>query len=79
MGVVDEMSLTAKGLENARLLDWPVSDVMDAPLPVVDLREPVDQVAKLLSKHNPAVLVRDNGHLAGIVTRSDVLQFLMAR
>ena len=79
VGVVDEMSLTAKGLENARLLDWPVSDVMDPPLPMVDLREPVDQVAKLLSKHNPAVLVRENGHLAGIVTRSDVLQFLMAR
>ena len=79
VGVVDEMSLTAKGLENTRLLDWPVSDVMDPPLPMVDLREPVDQVAKLLSKHNPAVLVRENGHLAGIVTRSDVLQFLMAR
>ena len=79
VGVVDEMSLTTKGLENARLLDWPVSDVMDPPLPMVDLREPVDQVAKLLSKHNPAVLVRENGHLAGIVTRSDVLQFLMAR
>ncbi len=79
VGAVDEMTLTAKGLENTRLLDWTVADVMDAPLPVADVREPVDQVAKLLSKQNPAVLVQENGHLAGVVTRSDVLQFLMAR
>jgi cystathionine beta-synthase len=79
VGAVDETTLTAKGLENTRLLDWTVADVMDAPLPIADIRENVDQVAKLLSKHNPAVLVQDNGHLAGVVTRSDVLQFLMAR
>ena len=79
VGAVDETSLTAKGLENSRLLDWLVTEVMDAPLPSVDLREPVEQVAKVLSKQNPAVLVRENGHLAGIVTRSDLLQFLMAR
>ena len=79
VGSVDETTLTAKGLENTRLLDWTVADVMDGPLPVADIREPVEQVAKVLSKHNPAVLVQDNGHLAGIVTRSDVLQFLMAR
>jgi cystathionine beta-synthase len=79
VGAVDETTLTAKGLENTRLLDWPVSDVMEGPLPAADIHEPVDQVAKLLSKANPAVLVQDNGRLAGIVTRSDVLQFLMAR
>jgi predicted transcriptional regulator len=39
----------------------------------------VDAIAKLLSKSNPAVLVRSNSHVAGIVTRSDVLQVLMAR
>ncbi|MBI3790174.1 MAG: CBS domain-containing protein, partial [Gemmatimonadetes bacterium] len=79
LGAVNETTLTAKGLENTRLLDWTVSDVMDAPLPTADLREPVDQVAKVLSRENPAVLVQDNGRLAGIVTRSDLLQFLMAR
>jgi predicted transcriptional regulator len=53
--------------------------VMDAPFPVVDLSQPVDAVAKLLSKSNPAVLVRTNGSVHGIVTRSDMLNFLMAR
>ncbi len=79
VGAVDETTLTAKALDNTRLLDWTVADVMEAPLPVADVRDPVDQVAKVLSKQNPAVLVLENGHLAGVVTRSDVLQFLMAR
>jgi len=39
----------------------------------------VDSVAKLLSKSNPAVLVRSNGTLHGIVTRSDMLQYMMGR
>jgi predicted transcriptional regulator len=52
---------------------------MDAPFPVVDATQSVDAIAKLLSKSNPAVLVRTTGRLAGIVTRSDVLQVMMAR
>ena len=79
VGSVDETTLTAKGLENTRLLDWPLSDVMEGPLPMAEIHDPVEHVAKVLSKQNPAVLVRENGHLAGIVTRSDLLQFLMAR
>jgi cystathionine beta-synthase len=56
-----------------------VSEVMDAPFPVVEVGQPVDAVAKLLSKSNPAVLVRANGTVQGIVTRSDMLNYLMAR
>jgi cystathionine beta-synthase len=39
----------------------------------------VDSVAKLMSKSNPAVLVRKDGKVAGIVTRSDMLGYLMGR
>jgi predicted transcriptional regulator len=34
---------------------------------------------KMLGRSNPAVLVRDHGTVQGILTRSDLLQFLMAR
>ena len=34
---------------------------------------------KLLSKSTPAVLVADDGHVQGLVTRSDMLRFLMGR
>jgi cystathionine beta-synthase len=79
VGSVSDWSLSAKSLENTKLLDATVSDVMEAPFPVVDATQSVDAIAKLLSKANPAVLVRGDGRLIGIVTRSDVLQVMMAR
>ena len=62
-----------------KLLDAPISDVMDPPLPAVDHEAPLDNVTKVLSKANPAVLVRRNGRIEGILTRSDVLHYVMAR
>jgi cystathionine beta-synthase len=79
IGSVSDWSLSARSLENTKLLDATVSEVMDAPFPMVDDTQPVDAVAKLLTKSNPAVLVRENGRVAGIVTRSDMLHYLMAR
>ncbi|HEY6827415.1 MAG TPA: cystathionine beta-synthase [Gemmatimonadaceae bacterium] len=79
VGSVSDWSLSARSLDNTKVLDTTVSEVMDAPFPVVDVSQSVDSVAKLLSKSNPAVLVRDNGFVQGIVTRSDVLSYLMAR
>jgi cystathionine beta-synthase len=79
VGSVSDWSLSARSLEDTKLLDATVSDVMDPPFPVVDANQPVDSVAKLLSKSNPAVLVRERDVVRGIVTRSDMLQFLMAR
>jgi cystathionine beta-synthase len=79
VGSVSEWSLSARGLEDVKVLDSSVSDVMDPPFPVVDADQPVDSVATLLSKANPAVLVRQSGTLSGIVTRSDMLSYLMAR
>jgi cystathionine beta-synthase len=79
VGSVSEWVLTGKSLENPKLLDATVSDVMDAPYPIVDAGQPVDSVVKLLSKSNPAVLVRSGAQVEGIVTRSDVLHYLMAR
>jgi len=79
VGSVSDWSLSARSLDDTKLLDATVGQVMDAPFPVVDVSQPVDAVAKLLSKSNPAVLVRTNGSVHGIVTRSDMLNFLMAR
>ena len=79
VGSVSDWSLSAKSLDDTKLLDATVSDVMDAPFPVVEAGQQADAVAKLLSKSNPAVLIRGNGSLIGILTRSDMLAFLMAR
>jgi len=79
VGSVSDSSLSQKSLENPKLLDSTVSEVMDSPFPMISGDQPVDNVVKLLSKSNPAVLVRTNGTIRGIVTRSDMLHYMMSR
>ncbi len=79
VGSVTEGALSARSLEDTKLLDVTVSEVMDPPFPIVDAGQAVDSITKLLTRTNPAVLVRANGSIGGIVTRSDVLEYLMAR
>ena len=79
VGSVSDWSLSARSLDDTKLLDMTISDVMDPPFPTVDDQQTAESVAKLLSKSNPAVLVRTNGRVTGIVTRSDLLSYLMSR
>ena len=79
IGSVSDWSLSQRSLEDVKLLDVTVSQIMDAPFPTVEEGQPADSVAKLLSKSNPAVIVRSNGKVKGIVTRSDLLSYLMSR
>jgi cystathionine beta-synthase len=79
VGSVTEYALTQRGLESSRFLDAVVGEVMDDALPIVNAGQPVESVQKLLSKATPAVLVRDGATLRGIVTRGDMLAYLMAR
>ncbi len=79
VGVVSESGLSTRALENTKLLDAAVSDVMDPPLPTVDYEATLEQVTKLLSKANPAILVKRGGRIEGILTRSDVLHYVMKR
>jgi cystathionine beta-synthase len=73
VGAVTE-GLMARVLEDAKLLDRPVSEVMGSPFPVVDADIPIDRLVTMLSKETPAALVRDDGRLVGIVNRYDVLR-----
>ena len=79
VGSVTEYALTQRGLESSRFLDAVVGEVMDEPFPVVEATQHVESVQKLLSKATPAVLVRESGSISGIVTRSDMLAYLMTR
>ncbi|HEV2149156.1 MAG TPA: cysteine synthase A [Longimicrobiaceae bacterium] len=79
VGSVTEYDLVTRGLESSRFLDATVGEVMEEPFPTIAASQPVDGVSKMLSRQTPAVLVRDGSRVAGIVTRSDVLQFLMSR
>jgi cystathionine beta-synthase len=76
VGHVSEATLMSRVIEAPTMLDQPVQELMDPPLPVVEPHIDLAGVTHLLSRHNPAVLVRREGVLAGIITRFDVLKYL---
>ncbi len=73
VGSVSDGLLMAQTVADASLLEQAVRDLMEAPYPVIDEAFPLDRLTALLSRETPAVLVRRNGELKGIVTRYDLL------
>jgi cystathionine beta-synthase len=76
VGAVSEQALMGRAIEDPKVLDRPVRDVMDPPFPVVDSHSPLDRLTALLSRGTPAALVRRDGEVIGIVTRYDLLHQL---
>lgn len=77
IGSLVEGSLMTQSLEEPSLLDRPVRDIMDDPMPVVDSTYPSDRLAPMLTRESPAALVERDGDLIGIVSRYDLLQQLI--
>ncbi|HUR93270.1 MAG TPA: pyridoxal-phosphate dependent enzyme [Gemmatimonadales bacterium] len=77
VGGLIEGTLMTRALAQPALLDRPVSEVMDPPFPEVEASTPTDRVGAMLTRENPAALVRRDGKLVGIVSRYDVLQQLI--
>jgi cystathionine beta-synthase len=76
VGTVYDAELLKLVLEDASVLDKPIKDVMEKPLPEVRRDDPVSQAARLLAQRNSAVLVRENGNVVGILTRYDVIEYI---
>jgi len=74
IGVLIEGALMARALSQPTLLDRPVRELMDPPLPVVDVQLATERLAPILTRESPAALVQKDGKLVGIVSRYDVLQ-----
>ena len=77
VGGLTESLLMTRALAQPSMLDRPVREVMDGPFPVVDAAFPTDRLAPMLTRENPATLVRKDGKLIGIVSRYDLLQQLI--
>ncbi|MGD0441262.1 MAG: cystathionine beta-synthase [Acidimicrobiales bacterium] len=75
VGAVQEHHLMQRALNDPDLLDRPVAEIMGPPLPSVGSGDTVDSALQRLES-SPAVVVLDNGHPVGIITRSDALAFL---
>ncbi|HET6963283.1 MAG TPA: cystathionine beta-synthase [Acidimicrobiales bacterium] len=75
VGTVTERDLLGRLVSASTSLEDPVGAVMEPPLPMVGSGEPVDEASARLAEA-AAVLVLDGGHPTGIITRSDLLDFL---
>jgi cystathionine beta-synthase len=78
VGSISERDLLERAFVDTAVLDRPVGEVMSAPLPTVGAGELVEAAVEAL-EGAWAVLVLDSGHPVGIVTRSDLLDFLARR
>ena len=78
LGSVSENRLMAKVLAETALMDKSVEAVMEPPFPVLQARDSFEHLKALLARRNDAVLIRDQGRFAGVLTRSDVIELLTA-
>ncbi len=76
VGTLFDSDLLKMVLEDSSSLERPVREVMGKPLPILDRDAPVADATRKLAQRNPAVLVRDDGRIVGILTRYDVLEFI---
>ena len=72
VGSLRENRALAKVVRNRQLLDAPVTEVMEASFPTVDVDASAEEVTRRLQT-SPAVLVEEYGRIVGIITRHDVL------
>ena len=76
VGSIQERNLLERVFRDPGVIDARVESVMDPPFPLVDVAEPVERVVPALLANNSAVLVEEGGQPVGLVTRSDLLEFV---
>jgi len=79
VGSLQERGLLDRVFRNADALNEDVAVAMQPPLPAVDADASLDVVYEGLSGPSGAVVVASGGRPTGILTRSDLLEFLSAR
>jgi cystathionine beta-synthase len=73
VGSVDETDLFRSYVADKNVADKPIKEVMGSPFPIVRLGTPIEDVSKLFTKENDAVLVQlENGNYQ-IITKSDII------
>jgi cystathionine beta-synthase len=76
VGSLQERGLLDRIFKNPDALNEDVAAAMQPPLAAVDADETVDTVFSALTDGSPAVVVADDGKPAGMLTRSDLLEYL---
>jgi cystathionine beta-synthase len=73
VGSVDESALLRSYIEDKNIADKPIKEVMGALYPVVKLNASIDEISKLITKNNQAVLVDLENGKHHIITKYDII------
>ena len=76
VGRLEDSEITGRAINDHSILDCPVKDVMLDSLPVINKNQKIEQAKNYLAKQFSAVLIEENGKIIGIITKSDLLEFI---
>ena len=79
VGSVSEKGLLDRAYRDPSVVDRTVGEVMDRPLPMLEVTASLDEAFGLLSDGAPGLLATLGGRAAGVVTRLDLLEHLAHR
>ncbi|MDQ0640419.1 cystathionine beta-synthase [Pedobacter sp. W3I1] len=73
VGKIAESDILSALLENPGLKSAPISEIMTATFPFVDLNTSIDKISSLINRENSAVLVEDTSGKIEIITQYDII------
>ena len=73
VGSVDESDLFQSYVANKDVADKPIKEVMGKPYPIVKLGTPIEELSKLFTRENDAVLVDLGNGSHHIITKYDII------
>ena len=76
VGSLSESRILNKLIDDPSSKELPVSEVMDDPFPTISADLKVDQITKMLTRENPAVIVKKLDGAFDILTKSDLIHAL---
>jgi cystathionine beta-synthase len=79
IGSLQDRDLLDRVFKNPDALHEDVAAAMQPPLTAVDATQTLDEVFSTLSGRTNAVVVAQSGRPIGVLTRSDLLEFLAHR
>lgn len=74
VGSLNESKLFSQLIADASIKDCKVAEVMDKPFPVVSPEFSIEDVSRLITKENNAVLVKELSGNIHIITKHDIIQ-----
>jgi len=73
VGALNDNYVFAQLIQNESLKQAKVEQLMQKPFPIIDGNLAIEEISKLISKENNAVLVKDLGGSVHIITKHDII------